>query len=178
MTHRGDLVTDAAWEEAHAFDAARTSYHAWHWAHFKRTPDPPKPPRGVSPPPSHEERYPKRFGICPRCGVSRHLGPGTRQNPLSPCRTCQKALLPLVPKEHRRRGFATTEGFTIAFATERESRHASTGSPTRRRRVDDPERKRRERAERRRRDPEGTRRNDRERDARRRAKQARHRDTD
>lgn len=158
------IVTEAVLEEAHAWDEARTWYIRWHWQRFKAPPEAALPPRPLGPPKDPEAKA--LFGICPRCGASRRLGSTTRHNPLAPCRPCTRLLLPLVPHEHRRRGFATTEGYTLALQREREQQLP------RRKRRDDPERKRRERAARRARDPEGERLRERARDARRRAKRS------
>lgn len=112
------IVTEAVLEEAHAWDEARTWYIRWHWQRFKAPPDAALPPRPLGPPKDPEAKA--LFGICPRCGASRRLGSTTRHNPLAPCRPCTRLLLPLVPHEHRRRGFATTAGYTIALQLERE----------------------------------------------------------
>lgn len=138
------IVTEAVLEEAHAWDEARTWYIRWHWQRFKAPPEAALPPRPLGPPKDPDAKA--LFGICPRCGASRRLGSTTRHNPLAPCRPCTRLLLPLVPHEHRRRGFATTEGYTLALQRERER----DASDNQQRRANQRERKRRERA----RDPE------------------------
>ena len=110
-------------EEAYALDAARDAYVAWHWRRFQEPP--PAPVLPLPPLLPGGRRTPKPAIICPRCGASRTTGNGTAHNPLALCRACQAALLPLVPREHRRRGFATAEGYRLARRRELDNARAA-----------------------------------------------------
>jgi len=122
MPHDRPGLTPRLLEDAYAFNEARDQYEAWHLSTFKVPHTPPPPPPSTT---RGRPRKPKVTIICPRCGASRTTGRNTACDPFALCRQCQAALIPLVPKEHRRRGVATAEGYRIA--RQLEVRAAGTG---------------------------------------------------